>query len=165
MTSVLSVMKSVPPACHFRSHRNLSVLPKNTTRCYRSHYRKNYLPLTYVILLIQLHSMNLVLYQHHIFLAALICDSRTKPIVTTNPKGPSWNLMSKGEIEITSKIYHIYRERSHQNFIISLGGENTQEERVIFKDPRCLVFKRRDATCLLEGKDMFICAYLHYHYI
>ena len=30
-----------------------------------------------VILLIQLHSMNLVLHKHHIFISALHCDSRT----------------------------------------------------------------------------------------
>ena len=34
----------------------------------------------YVFLLIKLHSMNLVLYKHHIFIIALCCDSRTKPI-------------------------------------------------------------------------------------
>ena len=63
--------------------------------------------------------------------------------------------MSKGEREITSKlITSTGRERY-------LPGERILKERVIFKDPRCLVFKRRDATCLLEGKDMFICAYLH----
>ena len=33
-----------------------------------------------VILLIQLHSMNLVLYKHHIFIIALFCVSSTKPI-------------------------------------------------------------------------------------
>ena len=79
--------------------------------------------------------------------------------------------MSKGE-----------RERSHQSLslreitsklitskgresITSIGGERDLQgerilkKRVIFKDPRCSVFKRRDAACLLEGKDMFICAY------
>ena len=53
--------------------------------------------------------------------------------------------MSKGEREITSKLNHIYR-----------GREYSREERVIIKDPRCLVFKRREVTCLQEGKDMFI---------
>ena len=33
-----------------------------------------------MFLLIQLHSMNLVLYKHHIFIIALCCDSRIKPI-------------------------------------------------------------------------------------
>ena len=57
------------------------------------------------------------------------------------------------------KAYHFQREREN---ITSTGGErDLQGERilkkkVILKDPRCLVFKRRDATCLLEGKDMFI---------
>lgn len=33
----------------------------------------------------------------------------------------------------------------------SLGGET------ILKDPRCLMFKRRDVTSLFRGKAMFIC--------
>ena len=49
------------------------------------------------------------------------------------------------------------RERSHQSVILRIGGEreNTQGERVsqlgesnIIKDLWCLVFKRRDVTCL-----------------
>ena len=62
------------------------------------------------------------------------------------------------------KAYHFQRERES---ITSTGGERDLQgerilrKRVFLKDPRCLVFKRRDATCLLEGKDMFICAYLH----
>ena len=80
--------------------------------------------------------------------------------------------MSKGEREITSKLikrdhikaYHFQRERES---ITSTGGERDLQgeiilkKRVILKDPRCLEFKRRDATCLLEGKGMFLCAYLH----
>ena len=55
---------------------------------------------------------------------------------------------------IRERVYHLLRGRER-----SPGGDNTQV--VPLKDHRCLVFKRRDATCLLEGKDMFICAYLH----
>ena len=68
-----------------------------------------------VFLLIQLHSMNLVLHKHHIFIIALFCISRTKPIRQT-PEDPSWKLMSKGERKNT-KAYHleIEREREHQN--------------------------------------------------
>ena len=71
--------------------------------------------------------------------------------------------MSKGEREITSKLITSKGRES----ITSIGGERDLQgerifkQRVILKDSRCLVFKRRDATCLLEGKDMFICAYLH----
>ena len=150
MTSVFSVINSVAPACHFRSNRILFVKPKHTTRCHRFHYRKDILPLVSAFFLIQLHSMNLVLDQHPIQLAALLCDSRTKPIMTKIQKNPSWKLMSKGEREITSKLNHIYR-----------GREYSRGERIIIKDPRCLVFKRREVTCLQEGKDMFICACLH----
>ena len=56
-----------------------------------------------VFLLIQLHSMNLVLYKHHIFIIALFYVLRTKPIRQI-PENPSWKLMSKGEREITSKL-------------------------------------------------------------
>ena len=143
-------MNSVTPGCLLRSNRTLSVPPKHQTWCYRFHCRKNILPLVSEFFLIQLHSMNLVLDQHPTQLAALFCDSRTKPIMTKIQKNPSWKLMSKGEREITSKLNHIYR-----------GREYSREERVIIKDPRCLVFKRREVTCLQEGKDMFIFARLH----
>ena len=62
------------------------------------------------------------------------------------------------------KAYHFQRERESITSTRGerdLQGERILKKRVILKDPRCLVFKRRDATCLLEGKDMFICAYLH----
>ena len=54
--------------------------------------------------LIQLYSMILVLYQHHIRLAALLCDSRTKPICNKNPEEPFLEIEVKGEREITSKL-------------------------------------------------------------
>ena len=66
-----------------------------------------------MFLLIQLHSMNLVLYKHHIFIIALFCVSRTKPIWQT-PEDPSWKLMSKGERK-NIKAYHLEIEREHQN--------------------------------------------------
>ena len=147
MTSVFSAMNSVTPGCLLRSNRTLSVPPKYQTQCYRFHCRKNILPLVSEFFLIQLHSMNLVLDQHPTQLAALFCDSRTKPIMKKIQKNPSWKLMSKGEREtITSKLNHIYRR-----------SEYSREER----DPKCLVFKRREVTCLQEGKDMFIFARLH----
>ena len=40
-----------------------------------------------VFLLIQLHSMNLVLYKHHIFINTLCCDSRIKPFLEIDVKG------------------------------------------------------------------------------
>ena len=146
MTSGFTLMNSVTPVCSLRPNRNLSVQPKHTTRSHRFHHRKTNLPLIPDFCLLQLHSMILVLYQHHIRHAALLCDSRTNPFVSHVQKSPSWKLMSKGE-----------RERSHQSLILPIGGEreNTQGERVsqlgesnIIKDPRCLVFKRRDVTCL-----------------
>ena len=63
-------------------------------------------------------------------------------------------------------------ERDHIKalcLIISIGGERILRGREFFtmrkkyhiKDPRCLVFKRREVTCLQEGKDMFIFDCLH----
>ena len=108
MTSAFSAMNSVSPICYFRTNRIFSVRPKHTTRCHRLHNRKNSLPHNSVFLLIQLHSMNLVLYKHHIFIIALFCVSRTKPIRQI-PEDPSWKLMSKGERE-NIKAYHLERE-------------------------------------------------------
>ena len=110
----------------FRTNRILSVQPKHTTRCHRFHYRKNILPFIPVLHLIQLHLMNLVLYQHHNFFAALICDSRTKPMWQQIQKTLLGNWCQRGRER--SHQNFVYRERSHQYFIISLGGENTQGE-------------------------------------
>ena len=65
-----------------------------------------------VFLLIQLHSMNLVLYKHHIFIIALCCDSRIKPIHVKfqiererlHLIKPFLEIDVKGEREITSKL-------------------------------------------------------------
>ena len=92
------------------------------------------------LLLFQLHSMNLVLYKHHIFISALYCDSRTKPI--------------HDKFQRERKRLHLYqallgnwcqrgRERSHQSLsfreitseresITSSGGErDLQGERIL----------------------------------
>ena len=69
-----------------------------------------------------------------------------------------------GEREITSNLITSKgRERVSlpQGGERDLQGERILKKRVILKDPRCLVFKRRDAIGLLKGKDMIICAYLH----
>ena len=109
-------MNSVPPVSCLRSSRRFSEQPKHTTRWHRFHYRKNILPFIPALFLIQLHSMNLVLCKHHIYLNALYCDSRTEPIHNKFQKTLLGNWCQRG------------RERSHQSLIISLGGENTQGE-------------------------------------
>ena len=144
MTSVFSVMNSVTPVCCFTSNRILSVQPKHTTRCPRFHCRKDNLPLDPAFFLLQLHSMILVLYQHHIQHATLLCDSRTKLICNKNPKVPFLGIDVKGG-----------RERSHQSLIISIGGREysggksySMRKKYHIKDPGFLVFKRREVTCL-----------------
>ena len=66
------------------------------------------------------------------------------------------------------KAYH-RRERSHQSLShtrerILRGRKRSLGERIL-KDPRCLMFKRRDATCLFRGKDMFICIFQLWFYV
>src|SRR4051812_15097872 len=85
--------KSVPlflytntPVCFLRSNQNLSVQPKKTTRSHRFHHRKTNLPLIPDFYLPQLHSMSIVLYQHHVTHVALLCDSRTNPFVSHDQK-------------------------------------------------------------------------------
>ena len=134
MTSVFSVMNSVTPVHCLRSNRNLSVQPKHKTWCHRFHYRKNILPFVPALLLIQLHSMNLVLYKHHIFIIALCCDSRTKPIHDKFQK-PFLEIDVKGGERDHIKAYHLERDHIreyhfHSGRKRSPGGENTQVESI-----------------------------------
>ena len=156
-------MNSVSPICCFRSNRILSVQPKPTTRCHRFHNRKNSLPL--ILCFFWSSSTQWILYSTSItFLSLLYVVTQGSNPFTTNSRG-------RERLHLYQALLGNWcqrgRERSHQSLITSTGGERYLQgerilkERVIFKDPRCLVFKRRDATCLLEGKDMFICAYLH----
>ena len=61
--------------------------------------------------------MILVLYQHHIRLAALFCDSRTKPIWNKNLEEPLLEIDVKGEERDHIKAYHLQREREIITFI------------------------------------------------
>ena len=128
MTSVFSVMDSVTPVCFLRSNRILLALVKYITRCHRFHYRTDILPLIPAFYLLQLHSVILVLYQHHIRLATLHCDSRTEPIFNNNPEEPFLEIDVKGgEREITSKLKlnHFYRGRKREYS----GGESFSTRR------------------------------------
>ena len=117
-----------------------------------------------VFLLIQLHSMNLVLYKHHIFINALCCDSRIKPIHDKFQK-PFLEIDVKGGER--DHIKACRRERSHQGREKVSRTKPTREKVLrgrkrfpgerILKDPRCLMFKRRDVTCLFGGKT---CSYV-----
>ena len=104
-----------------------------------------------VFRLFQLHSMNLVLYKHHIFNIALCCDSRTKPIHDKFQRGrarshfyqhifikPFLESDVKGGERDHIKAYHLERdhireivhhllkgERDPQGGERSPGGENT----------------------------------------
>ena len=87
-----------------RSHRSVAFGPTEFFRCNRSTQLgatdfttgKRACHLFLHSFLIQLHSMILVLYQHHIQLAALFCDSTTKPIRDTNPEEPFLEIDVKG---------------------------------------------------------------------
>ena len=103
--------------------------------------QRKHLSLVSAFFLIQLHSMTPVLDQHPIQLAALFCDSRTKPIRTKIQKNPSWKLMSKGEREITSKLNHFYR-----------GGEYSGWESYHFKRPQMLGVQEERSHMSLRGE-------------
>ena len=142
VTSVFSVMNSVTPACYFRSHRNLSVLPKYTTRWYRFQNRKNNLPLIPVFFWSSSTQWILSSTSITFFLAALICDSRTKPICDNKSIRPFLEIDVKGEerdhIKTLSierdhiKLYHISRGREYSKKESNFEGSQmlgVQEER------------------------------------
>ena len=145
MTSVFSAMNSVSPVGCLRTNRNILVQPKHKTRCHQFHNRKDSLPLVSAFYLIQLHSMNLVLYQHHVRLATLLYDSRTKP--TKIQKNHSWKLMSKGEREITSKLNHFYRGGR-----ILRRKELFNEKEVSHQRPRILGVQEERSYMSLRGE-------------
>ena len=68
-----------------------------------------------VFLLIQLHSMNLVLYKHHNFIQCFVLWLQDQTHSQQIPEDPSWKLMSKGEREITSKLNHISKGREYSH--------------------------------------------------
>ena len=77
--------------------------------------------------------MNLVLYKHHIFIIALCCDSRIKPIHDKFQRErerdyifikPFLEIDVKGGERDHIKAYHLERERSHL-----IGGERSFMER------------------------------------
>ena len=159
MTIVLfSAMNSVSPICYFRANRILSVRPKHTTRCHRFHNRKNSLPL--ILCFFWSSSTQWILSSTSITFLSLLCSVSQGP-----------NPFDRFQKTLLGNWCQRGRERSHQSLSLpkgrehyfhrgrkrSPGGENTQEK-LFLKDPKCLVFKRRDATRLLEGKYMFICA-------
>ena len=93
--------------------------------------------------------MILVLYQNHTLCVALLCGSRTKPILTHNPEDPFLEIDVKGgEREITSKPNHFKR------------GRILQRGRVLnhIKEPLMLGIQEERSHMSLEGKDMLVCA-------
>ena len=70
--------------------------------------------------------MILVLYQHHIRHAALLCDSRTKPIYNKNPEEPFLEIDVKGGERDHIKAYH-FRE----SITFSGGERDLQGERIL----------------------------------
>ena len=87
--------------------------------------------------------MNLVLYKHHIFISALCCDSRTKPIHDKFQK-PFLEIDVKGGERDHIKAYHLEREiTSHR------GREILQGER-----ERDLQGERILVECISQGSQM-----------
>ena len=79
--------------------------------------------------------------------------SQFYPLLCAESQGP--NLYDGFQKALLGNWCQRGRERSHQSLshqkLITYKGESTKGERIL-KDPRCLMFKRRDATCLFGGK-------------
>ena len=172
MTSFFSAMNSVTPICCFRSNRILSVQPKHTTRCHRFHNKKNSLP--HILCFFWSSSTQWILSSTSITIlsSALCWISRTKPIRRI-PGKTFLEIDVKGGERDHIKAYHqeerdhikslsptkekVLRGREYSRIPYIKGekeisrGREYLSRKVFLKDPRCLVFKRRDATC----------AYLH----
>ena len=115
------------------------VQPKQLTRCHRFHNRKNSLPHNFVFLLIQLHSMNLVLYKHHNFIQCFVLWLQDQTHSQQIPENPSWKFMSKGERE-NIKAYHL--KRVYHLLKPSKGGERPSRGRDPQREERDLQGER-----------------------
>ena len=75
--------------------------------------------------------MNLVLYKHHIFIHALCCDSRIKPIHDKFQK-PFLEIYVKGGERDHIKAYHLERDHIRERVYHLLKGEiDPQGEREV----------------------------------
>ena len=162
-----SVMNSVSPNCHFRSNRIPSVLPKHATRCHRFRNRKNSLP--HILYFFWSSSTQWILSSTSItvLFTALCWISRTKPIRRI-PGKTFLEIDVKGGERDHIKAYHqgerdhikslsptkekVLRGREYSRIPYIKGEKEISKGERILKDPRCLMFKRRDATCLFGGK-------------
>jgi hypothetical protein len=104
--------------------------------------------------------MNLVLYKHHSFIHCFVLSLKDQTY-TTDSRKPFLEIDVKGGER--DHIKACRRERSHQGREKVSRTKPTREKVLrgrkrfpggekILKDPRCLMFKRRDVTCLFEGK-------------
>ena len=120
-----------------------------------------------IFLLIQLYSMNLVLYNHHIFIHCFVLSLKDQTY-TTDSRKPFLEIDVKGGERDHIKAYHqgerdhikslsptkekVLRGREYSRIPYIKGEKEIFKGERILKDPRCLMFKRRDATCLFGGK-------------
>ena len=167
MTSVFLCVNSVSPTCNFRSNRIFSVPPKYATRCHRLCNQKNSLPL--VLHFFWSSSTQWILSSTSITIlsSALCWISRTKPIRRI-PGKTFLEIDVKGGERDHIKAYHqgerdhikslsptkekVLRGREYSRIPYIKGEKEISKGERILKDPRCLMFKRRDATCLFGGK-------------
>ena len=120
-----------------------------------------------IFLLIQLYSMNLVLYKHHSFIHCFVLSLKDQTY-TTDSRKPFLEIDVKGGERDHIKAYHqgerdhikslsptkekVLRGREYSRIPYIKGEKEISKGERILKDPRCLMFKRRDATCLFGGK-------------
>ena len=115
--------------------------------------------------------MNLVLYKHHSFIHCFVLSLKDQTY-TTDSRKPFLEIDVKGGER--DHIKACRRERSYQGREKVSRTKPTREKVLrgrkrflggekILKDPRCLMFKRRDVTCIFGGKTcslvLFICIF------
>jgi len=138
VTSVFLCVNSVSPTCNFRSNRIFSVPPKCATRCHRLCNQKNKIATCSTFLLIQLHSMNLVLYKHHNFILCFVLSLKDQTY-TTDSRKPFLEIDVKGGER--DHIKACRRKRSHQSTSKLKGERKSQGSQMLLRGrerfPRC----------------------------
>ena len=120
-------MNSVSPICCFRSNRILSVQLKHTTRCHRSHNRKNSLPL--ILCFFWSSSTQWILSSTSITFLSLLCAVSQGP-----------NPFDRFQKTLLGNWCQRGRESSHQSLITPIGGDSNRGSETFFSKERPHLF-------------------------
>src|SRR3954463_9303762 len=129
-----SVMNSASPSHCFRSNRILSVPPTHSNSVPPTSQQE---ATCSIFLLIQLHSMNLVLYKHHSFIHCFVLSLKDQTHSTDSRK-PFLEIDVKGGRERSHQSLSPTRERVLRGRKRSPGEENTQGSQMLdVQEERC----------------------------